>query len=204
MPNLASQAPKTDLAPYAEKLADLDISLTRIHDFAKCRYNPIGFYTYTHKVLGSKHGVKYYYAGGFYTKDLATAKQLAFNYTIEKILPRFEAKQWRQASNRNLLEKIKSRQLNIEPATLFSLDQRGFNKLEIINLAPLVGKTIDKLPTADVDFLNLMQDKYGLVFNFDDKLKGKANIKLTDVCGDFRNKAEKTFPQSVFTLNNAY
>ena len=69
----------------------------------------------------------------------------------------FNKKIWLSEDNRNLLNLVKEWRIKLAPATIYVLDQDGFNYLEIISLAECAGKVIHKLPTGDVDFLNLIQ-----------------------------------------------
>jgi hypothetical protein len=81
------------------------------------------------------------------------------------------AKPWNSASNRALLENDKT---NLAACTLHSLDKLGMNHLEIISISQLVGQRVSTMPTADCDFLNAMQDKYSIIFNYDAKTKAWA------------------------------
>lgn len=89
--------------------------------------------------------------------------------TIKELCNVFRNKVWYNPDNRDLLNLVEQGRLNIEPACIKSLDKVGLNHLEIINLVPCIGKQLGSLPAADVDHLNYLQDKYGIVFNAEEK-----------------------------------
>jgi hypothetical protein len=103
----------------------------------------------------------------------------------QALLDLFESRQWNNQENKNLLELIKDKRLKMAPCTLKNLDSIGFNHLEIIELDSCIGKVIHKLTTSQVDFLNIMQEKLGIVFNHEDKIKNKRNIKLNSFCFNY-------------------
>jgi hypothetical protein len=82
----------------------------------------------------------------------------------------FECKVWYNPDNKNLLNLIKDGRLNVEPACIKSLDKVGLNHLEIISVVLCIGHPLDKLPTADLDMLNLLEQKYKILFNAEEKL----------------------------------
>ena len=94
----------------------------------------------------------------------------------------FKNRTWKNQSNKNLIE---NKKLKIHVSSLKNLDDIGFNYLEILSISDLIGKTIHKLPKSDTDFLDLMQEKYQIVFNFEDKIKNKRNIKLNNFVFNF-------------------
>ena len=109
----------------------------------------------------------------------------------------FKATVWNNKDNRDLLNLVQDKRLNIAPCTVYRLDQLGFNKLEIISLSACIGKIIHKLPTADLDLLDLLQDKYGVVFAYNKKIKGKyLSAKLDHLCHSF----SEGIPQGVSAL----
>lgn len=83
---------------------------------------------------------------------------------------RFAARVWNSEANKNLLNIVSADRLNIEPACLYGLDQLGLNELEIITITGCIGKRLIDLPPADIDFLNIAQEKYKCVFNLEEKL----------------------------------
>ena len=99
--------------------------------------------------------------------------------SLKEVKQRFTDRQWKNKDNKRLLNIVGKDKLNIEPACIYSLDQRGLNHLEIINLAGCINKVFTKLSTADIDFLNLLQDQYGLVFNLDEKINYAEGKKKT-------------------------
>ena len=100
----------------------------------------------------------------------------------------FKGKVWQNQKNANLLDSIfKDGEvcLNLAPATIHCLDKRGLNHLEIISLAQCVGKTVHKLPIADVDFMNALQERYQFAFDFgEDRFKNKCKSIAYDFRGD--------------------
>lgn len=176
---------------------------------ASCKTTAINSQTfsfsfYRAKPVNHKKAIEFYRVGNFYTKSLEHAKELNFEYEVKTAIPMFSQRQWHCDKNKNLLEKIKSRQLNMTASTLHLLDKYGFSYLEILSLNNLIGKRIDMLPAADIDNLNLLQDKYQVVFNFDDKMDGKTYINLSDVTGGFANPATHSRPSFVFILQRLW
>uniref|UniRef100_A0AB39AJR0 Uncharacterized protein n=1 Tax=Vibrio phage P018-4 TaxID=3229728 RepID=A0AB39AJR0_9CAUD len=88
---------------------------------------------------------------------------------LNTVKQRFYDRQWNSEDNKNLLNIISKSRLNIEPACLYGLDQLGMNHLEIINVSSCIGKRFIGIPQADIDNLNMLQEKYGCVFNFEQK-----------------------------------
>lgn len=89
--------------------------------------------------------------------------------SLSTVKQRFLNKSWNSEDNKNLLNIVNRDQLDLEPACIYGLDQLGLNHLEIINLSQSVGKRLLDIPTADLDFLNILQEKYGCVFNYEEK-----------------------------------
>lgn len=85
----------------------------------------------------------------------------------------YDKKNWLSEDNRSLLNLVKDGRMKLIPATIYALDQDRFNYLEIINLSECAGKVIHKLPSGDVDFLNMIQEKFGYVFGAEQKFKNK-------------------------------
>lgn len=92
------------------------------------------------------------------TLSLNTVKQCFLN------------KPWNSEDNKNLLGIVSRDRLDLEPSCIYGLDRLGLNNLEIINLSQIVGKRLLDIPTADLDFLNVLQEKYNCVFNYDEKI----------------------------------
>lgn len=92
---------------------------------------------------------------------------------LNRDLASYSEKVWLSEDNKNLLNLVKDRRIKLAPATIYVLDQDGFNYLEIISLAECAGKVIHKLPTGDIDFLNFIQEKFGYVFGAEQKFKDK-------------------------------
>lgn len=88
---------------------------------------------------------------------------------LNTVKQRFYDRQWKSEDNRNLLNIISKDRLNIEPACIYGLDQLGMNHLEIINISACIGERFLALPQADIDNLNMLQEKYNCVFNFEQK-----------------------------------
>jgi len=117
----------------------------------------------------------------------------------------FEAKIWKNSDNKDLLHLVGALRLNLCPATVYKLDSDGWNHLEIISLAQIAGKVIYKLPTADCEFLNLMQEKFGYVFGADQKFNGKyLKAKVDHFYSKKNEKGEWLCSSAVLTLDAVY
>lgn len=92
---------------------------------------------------------------------------------LNEDIKKYKRNFWKSEDNLQLLNLIEDNRLKIAPITIYNLDQDGWNYLEIISLSECAGKLICKLPTADIDFLNLMQEKFGYVFGAEKKFKNK-------------------------------
>lgn len=81
-------------------------------------------------------------------------------------------KSWNNQSNKELCFCVIQDQecFNLTPASLHNLDKVGMNELEIMNLNDCLGKKVGDLPLADTEMLNLLEAKYGILFNGDEKL----------------------------------
>ena len=99
--------------------------------------------------------------------------------SLKEIKQRYAARQWKNKDNKRLLNIVSKDRLNIEPACIYGLDQRGFNHLEIIMLAGCIDKRFVELPAADIDLLNLLQEEYNIVFNLDEKVDYAEGEKKT-------------------------
>jgi len=92
----------------------------------------------------------------------------------------FKNRAWLCNENKNLLSLIHGSQLNLAPATLYKLDQLGLNHLEIINFSACVGKKIHTLPTADIDFLNIIESKFKINIGYEKKAENKPHLAKVD------------------------
>lgn len=88
---------------------------------------------------------------------------------LEAVKKIFADRIWKSEENKNLLRIVSNDRLNIEPCCVYGLDRLGLNHLEIINLTSCIGKRLMDLSRSDIDFLNLIQEKYNCVFNFEEK-----------------------------------
>jgi len=117
----------------------------------------------------------------------------------------FNKKIWLSEDNRNLLNLVKEGRIKLAPATIYVLDQDGFNYLEIISLAECAGKVIHKLPTGDVDFLNLIQEKFGYVFGAEQKFKNKyLRSKVDHFYSKKNEKGEYLRSTAILTTDKLY
>lgn len=82
-------------------------------------------------------------------------------------------KPWNNLSNKELCYCVSKDQdrFQLTPSAIHNLDKVGMNELEILNLDSCLGKKICKLPTADIDMLNMLEEKYGVLFNGDEKMR---------------------------------
>jgi hypothetical protein len=120
----------------------------------------------------------------------------------QALLDLFESRQWNNQENKNLLELIKDKRLKMAPCTLKNLDSIGFNHLEIIELDSCIGKVIHKLTTSQVDFLNIMQEKLGIVFNYQEKIEKKKNIKLDSFYYNYNKEMQCFYGVSCLILQD--
>lgn len=124
---------------------------------------------------------------------------------LEKDCKIFESKIWQNIDNKSLLNLVRELRLNLCPATVYKLDSDGWNHLEIISLAQIAGKVIYKLPTADCEFLNLMQEKFGYVFGAREKFKDKyLRAKVDHFYSKQNAEGEWCCSSAIFTLESLY
>lgn len=117
----------------------------------------------------------------------------------------FEAKIWKDSDNKDLLHLVRDLRLNLCPATVYKLDSDDWNHLEIISLAQIAGKVIYKLPAADCEFLDLMQEKFGYVFGADQKFSGRyLKAKVDNFYSKQNEKGEWLCSSAVLTLDAVY
>jgi hypothetical protein len=121
---------------------------------------------------------------------------------IQEIINLYKTREWKVQKNKNLLELIKDKRLKMHAVTLHSLDQIGFNNLEIIELDSCIGKVIHKLTTSQVDFLNIMQEKLGIVFNYQEKIEKKKNIKLDSFYYNYNKEMQCFYGVSCLILQD--
>lgn len=81
-------------------------------------------------------------------------------------------KPWKNTNNKDLCYCVAHEQsrFNLIPSTIYTLDKVGMNEMEIINLNDCLGKKVGSLPLADIDMLNMLEAKYGILFNGSEKL----------------------------------
>lgn len=81
-------------------------------------------------------------------------------------------KPWKNPDNKCLCEIAirEPERFKLLPNVMYSLDRRGLNHLEILSLNDVLDKPLSSLPTADIDNLNLLEQKYGILFNGENKI----------------------------------
>lgn len=115
----------------------------------------------------------------------------------------FDARFWNHESTRQWLNKCTA--LNIAPCTLYRLDRLGLNTLEIIHLSGLIGKKIHKLPSADIDFLNELEERFNIIFGYEQKAKNQyLKAKVDHFCSSFNAGDNPMFVTALFTLADLY
>jgi hypothetical protein len=90
-------------------------------------------------------------------------------------------KPWKNPNNKNLCFCVIQDQARFQltPSAIHNLDRVGMNELEILNLDGCLGKKIIQLPTADIEMLNMLEEKYNIMFNGDEKLRlAEGSISL--------------------------
>ena len=108
---------------------------------------------------------------------------------LNRDLITFSNKNWLSEDNKNLLNLVKDHRLNMAPCTVYGWDKMGLNYLEIINLAGLIGKKIHGLPSADIDFLNLLEGRFDIIFGYEQKAKGQyIRSKVDHFYGNFTSE----------------
>lgn len=117
----------------------------------------------------------------------------------------YDKKNWLSEDNRSLLGLVKDGRMKLAPATIHVLDQDGLNYLEIINLAECAGKIIHKLPSGDIDFLNMIQEKFGYVFGAEQKLKNKyLRSKVDHFYSKLDNDGRYMRSTAILTVDKLY
>ena len=115
----------------------------------------------------------------------------------------FDARFWNHESTRQWLNKCTA--LNVAPCTLHGLDKLGLNTLEIIHFSGLIGKKIHGLPSADIDFLNELEERFNIVFGYEQKIKNQyLKAKVDHFCGSFNAEGNPLFVTALFTLADLY
>lgn len=125
------------------------------------------------------------------------------NAMLKDNIKTFSSKYWKDQDNKKLLKLIGDHRLNLAPATLYKFDQLGLNHLEILSLSHCLGKKIHTLPSADLDLLNLIEDKTGICFGYDKKITNKYHLaKVDHFCSGFNSEGYyPTLSSALFTLD---
>ena len=122
---------------------------------------------------------------------------------LNKEIDIFSAKLWRLEDNKNLMNLIKKHRLNLAPCSLYGLDRLGLNHLEILTFASIAGKKIYGLPSADIDFLNELEDRFDIIFGYEQKAKNQyLRAKVDHFCGSFTVENIPKFVSAIFTLDH--
>ena len=122
---------------------------------------------------------------------------------LNKAIDVFSAKMWQSEDNRNLMQLIKEHRLNLAPCSLYGLDKLGLNHLEILTFSNFAGKKIHGLPSADIDFLNELEDRFNIIFGYEQKAKNQyARAKVDHFCGSFTVDNRPQFVSAIFTLEH--
>lgn len=120
---------------------------------------------------------------------------------LNKAIEVFSSKVWRSEDNKNLMNLIKDHRLNLAPCTLYGLDKLGLNHLEILTFSNFAGKKIHGLPSADIDFLNELEDRFDIIFGYEQKARGQyIRSKVDHFCGGFTADNIPQFVSAIFTL----
>lgn len=115
----------------------------------------------------------------------------------------FDARVWNHESTRQWINKCTA--LNIAPCTLYGLDKLGMNTQEIIHFSGLIGKKIHGLPSADTDFLNYLEEKFKIIFGYEQKANDKyLKAKVDHFCGGFNAANIPMFVSALFTIERLY
>ena len=123
---------------------------------------------------------------------------------LEKDIKTFSGKIWNSQDNKDLLNLVKEQRLNIAPCTVYGLDRLGLNYLEILSFSNVIGKKIHGLPSADIDFLNDLEERFGIVFGYEEKVKGRyTKAKVDHFCGAFKGD-QPFWVSALFTLDRCY
>ena len=96
---------------------------------------------------------------------------------------------------------IKDHRLNLAPCTLYGLDKLGLNHLEILTFSNFAGKKIHGLPSADIDFLNELEDRFNIIFGYEQKANDQyLKARVDHYCGSFTVDNIPQFVSAIFTL----
>lgn len=110
---------------------------------------------------------------------------------------------WKRQENKNLMNIID--RLGVAPCTLKTLDDLGLNSLEIINFCGLVGKKIHGLPSADIDFLNELEERFGIIFGYEQKANNNyIKAKVDHFCSCFNAAGNPMRVTALLTLEKVY
>lgn len=122
---------------------------------------------------------------------------------LNKAIDVFYTKLWQSEDNKNLMQLIKEHRLNLAPCSLYGLDKLGLNHLEILTFSNFAGKKIHGLPSADIDFLNELEDRFDIIFGYEQKAKNKyLRAKVDHFCGSFTADNRPQFVSAIFTLEH--
>ena len=120
---------------------------------------------------------------------------------LNKAIEVFSSKVWRSEDNKNLMNLIKDHRLNLAPCTLYGLDKLGLNHLEILTFSNFAGKKIHGLPSADIDFLNELEDRFNIIFGYEQKANDQyLKARVDHYCGSFTVDNIPQFVSAIFTL----
>lgn len=122
---------------------------------------------------------------------------------LNKVIEVFSSKMWQSEDNKNLMKLIKDHRLNLAPCSLYGLDKLGLNNLEILSFSQFAGKKIHGLPSADIDFLNELEDRFDIIFGYEQKAKNQyLRAKVDHYCGNFTADNRPQFVSAIFTLEH--
>lgn len=122
---------------------------------------------------------------------------------LNKAVEIFSARLWKSEDNKNLMQLIKEHRLNLAPCTLYGLDRLGLNHLEILTFSNFAGKKIHSLPGADIDFLNELEDRFNIIFGYEQKANDQYfKARVDHFCGCFTVDNRPQFVSAIFTLEH--
>ena len=122
---------------------------------------------------------------------------------LNKAIEVFSSKVWRSEDNKNLMNLIKDHRLNLAPCSLYGLDKLGLNHLEVLTFSNFAGKKIHGLPSADIDFLNELEDRFDIIFGYEQKAKNQyLRAKVDHFCGRFTADNRPQFVSAIVTLDH--
>lgn len=122
---------------------------------------------------------------------------------LNKAVEIFSARLWKSEDNKNLMQLIKEHRLNLAPCTLYGLDKLGLNHLEVLTFSNFAGKKIHGLPSADIDFLNELEDRFNIIFGYEQKAKNQyLRAKVDHFCGRFTADNRPQFVSAIVTLDH--